>query len=120
VEGAAVGLRERLKKVERKARGEAIEIRQLDGTSRRFYEADYIDCLVHEYERGQRHYDGEEPGPAHPLVEALRGASEEELGRLASEHGTILGLWLGEDEVIRGERERTGSPVWETSPGAYE
>jgi hypothetical protein len=115
-----VGLRDRLKNIERRARGEAIDIRQRDGTTRRFYEADYMECFLHEYERGRRHYDGEDPESAHPMVEALRSTSEADLATLMSEHGTILGLWLGEDEVICGERERTGAPVRGTSPGAYE
>jgi hypothetical protein len=76
--------------------------------------------LVHEYDRGKRHLEGEGPGPAHPVVEAPRGVSDAELQRLISEHGIILSMWLGEDEIIRGERERPGPPVRETSPRVYE
>ena len=62
----------------------------------------------------------EDPGPAHPFVEALRDAAEGEVERLVPTQGTIISLFLGEDEIIRGERERTGPPVRETSPGVYE
>ena len=40
--------------------------------------------------------------------------------RLVPMQGTMIEHWLGEDEVLRGERERPGTPVRETSPGAYE
>jgi hypothetical protein len=63
--------------------------------------------------------ESEDPGPAHPVVEALRGTTDAELRRPMSEHGTVLGAWLGEDEIIRGERERPGPLVREASPGVY-
>jgi hypothetical protein len=53
-------------------------------------------------------------------VKALRNAAEGEVERLVPMQGTVLELWLGEDEIIRGERERPGPPVQETSPGVYE
>jgi hypothetical protein len=115
-----VGLKDRLGRVERMARGEAIDIRQRDGTTRRFYEPDYMECFLHEYERLRKHFDGEDPGPAHPMVEALRGAADGELERLVPTQGTMILHWVGEDEIIRGERERPGPPVRETSPGVYE
>ncbi|HEX2183724.1 MAG TPA: hypothetical protein VHH10_15690 [Rubrobacteraceae bacterium] len=40
--------------------------------------------------------------------------------RLVPDQGTMILHWLGEDEIIRGERERPGPPVRETSPGVYE
>ena len=36
------------------------------------------------------------------------------------EHGTMVGILVAEDEIIRGERERPGPPVTETAPGVYE
>lgn len=65
---------------------------------------------MHETRRG-RHYFGEDPGPAHPMVEALRKAAPGELEQLVSTQGTMILHWLGEDEIIRGERERPGPPV---------
>jgi hypothetical protein len=115
-----MGLRGQVKRLERAAREEMIQIRRRDGTVKVFGEADYIACFLHEYERGARHFDGEEPGPAHPMIEALRGAPEGEVERLVPTLGTLILNWLGEDEVIRGERERPGPPVRETSPGVYE
>jgi hypothetical protein len=34
--------------------------------------------------------------------------------------GTMVQDRLGEDEIIRGETEKLGPPVRETSPGVYE
>jgi hypothetical protein len=34
--------------------------------------------------------------------------------------GTMILHFLGEDQIMRGERERPGPPVRETSPGVYE
>jgi hypothetical protein len=52
------------------------------------------------------------------MVEALRKAKN--LEALMREHGTLIGEFVGEDEIMRGERERPGPPVRETSPGVYE
>ncbi len=78
-----------------------------DGTTSRFREKDIMDAFLHEYGRGGRHFDGEEPGEAHPVVVALRTATN--LDSLMSEQGTIVGHMLGEDEIIRGLRERPGA-----------
>ncbi len=115
-----MALRRWVRKLEREARGETTEIRQRDGTVKTFYEDDWIECFLHEYGRWGCARDGEDPGPAHPIVEALRGAAPGEVERLVPTEGTMILHWLGEDEIIRGERERPGPPVRETSPGVYE
>jgi hypothetical protein len=116
-----MGLRDRLRRLEKDAEQETIVFRLKDGTTALFYEEEvWPECFMHEYERGSRHFDGEDPGPAHPFVEALRDAAEGEAERLVPKQGMIITLFLGEDEVIRGERERPGPPVRETSPGVYE
>ncbi len=61
--------------------------------------------------RAGRHFAGEDPGPAHPFTEALRNAAPGEVERLVPVHGTIITLFLGEDKIIRGERERPGRPL---------
>jgi hypothetical protein len=101
--------------------GERVALRLRDGTTARFYEDDvFPGCFLHETERWRRSYDGEEPGPAHPFVEAMRNAAEGEVERLVPTHGTMILTFLGEDEIMRGERERPGPRVRETSPGVYE
>jgi hypothetical protein len=115
-----MGLRGRLKKLAREAEREMVVFELEDGTTACFHQDEFLDCFVHESERGRRHYFGEEPGPAHPMIEALRKVSDEEMTRVMREHGTLLGQLVGEDQIIRGERERPGRPVRETSPGVYE
>jgi hypothetical protein len=53
-------------------------------------------------------------------VEALRNAADGELERLVPEQGTMIATFLGEDAIMRGEQERPGRSVRETSPGVYE
>lgn len=106
-----MGLRGRIKRLVRQTERDMITFRLEDGTTSRFYADEFMDCFTHEFERGSRHYFGEEPGPAHPMVEALRKAAPGEVERLMSTQGTMLGLLVGEDEIIRGERERPGPPV---------
>jgi hypothetical protein len=113
-------LRGRLRSLEREAEEHLIVIRQADGTVRRFQDEDWTACFLYEYDRGRRHFQGEEPGPAHPMVEPLKNSAEGELERLVPTEGTIILQWLGEDEIIRGERERPGPPVRETASGVYE
>ena len=116
-----MGLRDRLRRLQKAAEREMITFELKDGTTARFYEEEvWPECLVHEFDRGGRHFEGEDPGPAHPFVEALRNAAPGEVERLVPTQGTIILLFLGEDEIMRGERERPGPPVRETSPGVYE
>jgi hypothetical protein len=78
-----------------------------DGTRSKWPLGDegFGEIFLHEYGRWTR----DDPGPAHPFVVALRTATN--LEALMAEHGTILGFWLGEDEIARGEAERPGPPV---------
>jgi hypothetical protein len=116
-----MGLRGWLKRLEQQSEAEMIAIPQRDGTVRRFYAREvWPECFLHETDRWRRHYDGEDPGEAHPFVEALRGAQEGVVEGLVPEQGTMIRHFLGEDAIIRGEMERPGPPVRETSPGVYE
>ncbi len=116
-----MGLRGRLRKLERETAQDVITFDLLDGTPARFSEDElFPECFLHEYERGRRHFEGEDPGPAHPFVQALRNAAPGEVERLVPTQGTIIALWLGEDQILRGERERPGPPVTEPAPGVYE
>ena len=113
-----MGLKNRLSKRERATTQDLITFELLDGSTARFAENDvWPSCFMHEYQRGRRHFEGEEPGAAHPFVQALRNAAPGEVERLVPTQGTIITLWLGEDAIIRGERERPGPPVEETAPG---
>lgn len=116
-----MGLRSWLKRLERRSQVEMIVVPQRDGTVRRFYEHEvWPACFLHEMERSKRHLSGEDPGPAHPFVEALRGAAPGVVEGLVPEQGTMILHFWGEDAIIRGEAQRPGPPVRETSPGVYE
>ncbi len=113
-----MGLRDKLRRLERETAQDVITFELLDETTARFAETDVFPAaFIQEYQRGRRHFDGEEPGPAHPFVEALRNAAPGEVERLVPTQGTIITLWLGEDAVIRGLRERPGPPATEPAPG---
>ncbi len=116
-----MGLKSRLKKLLKATEHRTFVVRLRDGTEARFYEDELLPkCFLHESERGRRHFNGEDPGAAHPIIEALRRAEDGELARLMDEHGTMVGTMVAEDSIIRGERERPGPPVTERSPGVYE
>jgi hypothetical protein len=102
--------RGRLRKLEREMETVLVPVEHEDGTVSRWPLDDtFVDIFLHEMERGGRHFDGKEPGPAHPFVVALGTATN--LEDLMAEHGTMLGFWVGEDSIIRGEMERPGPPV---------
>jgi hypothetical protein len=103
--------RGRLRRLEREMETELVPIEHEDGIVSRWPLGDDLfgEVFLHEHERGNRHFKGEDPGPAHPFVVALRTAAN--LEALMSEQGTMLGFWVGEDEIIRGLRERPGPPV---------
>jgi hypothetical protein len=116
-----MGLKSRLRKLRKATEHATFVVRQRDGAETRFYEDELLpECFVYEFERGRRHSSGEDPGPAHPIIGALRRAEDGELARLMDEHGTMVGILVAEDEIMRGERERPGPPVTERSPGVYE
>ena len=106
-----MGIRGRLKNLAREAGRGMIVFKLGDGTTARFHKAEYLRCFIHETERGHRADGGEEPGPAHPMIEALRNVSDDEMARVMRDHGTLLGELVDEDAIIRGERERPGPRV---------
>jgi hypothetical protein len=111
-----MSLRGRLRRLELATTRDVVTFELQDGSIASFAEEEiFPGCFRHEYERGRRHFNGEEPGLAHPFLEALRQAAPGEVERLIPTQGTIITLWLGEDEIIRGVRERTGGPATENA-----
>ncbi len=105
--------RARLEGLERETAADVITVRHPDGSTSRFHQDAVMECFMHEMDRGKKHRDGETPqgdaDDAHPLTVALRTATN--LEDLMGEEGTVLGLFVGEDEIMRGVRERPGPPV---------
>lgn len=99
-----MGLRDRLRRLTREAEQDMITFTLEDGSTARFFETEFWDCFAHEYARCQRYWVGEDPGPPHPIIEALRNVSEDEMQCVISEHGTMLGHFAYEDErILNGE-----------------
>ncbi len=100
-------LRGRMRKLEREVDTTMIVVEHEDGTTSRFREEDvFPGAFMHEMDRMRQHHDGDEPGPAHPFIVALRTATN--LDRLMAEQGTMVGHLLGKDEVMRGVVKRPG------------
>jgi hypothetical protein len=112
-----MGLREKLKLQERRADTASVVVPQADGSVKKFPESAAMDAFLSMSERGKAHCHGEELPPVHPLIVALRTVDEEAMPRLMSEHGTILGLMEGEDQIYEGLRERPGPPVYWNEEG---
>lgn len=108
-------LRGRILKLEREMQLELVVVEHEDGTTSRFQEDAVMDAFLHEMERGRRRHFGEDSGDAHPFVVALRTATN--MGALMAEQGTVVGLLLGEDMIMRGEIERPGPPVERNDEG---
>jgi hypothetical protein len=54
---------DKLKHMARQAERDTIVFTLRDGTIVQVYSDEFIDCLLHETDRGRRHYFGEDPGP---------------------------------------------------------
>ncbi len=70
-----MGLRDKLKRLEREAQGEYIEIPQIDGTTARFPESASRDAFKNLMDRLGA---GEDAPPEHPMIEAVRFSSDPE------------------------------------------
>jgi hypothetical protein len=70
-----VGIRGRLRKLEREARGEFIEIPQRDGTVARFPAEEGMEAYMNLMERLGA---GEDAPPEHPLIAAARNSTDPE------------------------------------------
>ncbi len=68
-----MGLRGWLKRLERDAREEMIEIPQLDGTVKRFPQSEGMDAFLNLMDRMGA---GEDAPPEHPLIAAARNSSD--------------------------------------------
>jgi hypothetical protein len=101
-----MNLRRRVQRIAEGAEKEMVAFELRDGSIARFPKEGFPgEAFDHESARWTRNTRGEDPGPAHPLTEALREA--EDLDTLMQQYGTCLGLFVGQDMKMRGEQERS-------------
>jgi hypothetical protein len=91
-------MRTRLGRLMRKAEREMLVFELQDGTTAKFPQEAFLECLAHEWQRGREHRSGKPvtKGP-HPLVEAVKMAKYPEQ-LMAEGYGTILMLSYKEGE----------------------
>lgn len=68
-----MGLRDKLRKLERAAQEEMIAIPQTDGTVKRFPQSAGMDAFMNLMDRSGA---GEDAPPEHPMIEAARNSSD--------------------------------------------
>lgn len=71
-----MGLRDRLKRLERGAAGGMVSIPQKNGTTAKFPAAHALDAFLSSMERLRAHHLGEEVPEEHPLTKAARASSD--------------------------------------------
>jgi hypothetical protein len=108
-----VGIRGRLRKLEREARGEFIEIPQRDGTVARFPAEEGMEAYMNLMERLGA---GENAPPEHPLIAAARISSEPKwtpcfcVTAPSVESRAARSLWM----PLRTPRRRAAARSWRT------
>jgi hypothetical protein len=68
-----VGLKDRLRRVEKEAEGEMIVLPQEDGAVKRFSQQDSVDAFINLCDRLGA---GDDTPPEHPMIEAIRNSTE--------------------------------------------
>lgn len=66
-----MGLRDRLRRLRRRAEGPVVSIPQQDGTVKRFPEREFVDAFLNAYDRSLGRTDEE-----HPLCRAVKNSSD--------------------------------------------
>jgi hypothetical protein len=103
-----MGLRDKLRRLQRIADKDLITFELKDGTVARFpAEVVFPEAFIHETQRWKAAYRGDPVPERHPFIEALRNIKVERvIETIASEHGSVVSLMLGEDRIAPGELSR--------------
>ena len=101
-----MGLKDKLRRLQKIADAEFITVELRDGTTARFPSDELTRAFVNLMNRMRAAHGGASPPPAHPFVEAVLNATEENVEGLVSSQGTWVGLILGEEPITRGEITR--------------
>jgi hypothetical protein len=98
-----VGLRDRLRRLQKVANAELVTAELRGGTTVRFSSDELPNAFLNLMNRMRAAHRGALPPPAHPFIEAVLHATEESVEGLVSNQGTWVGLILGEEPITRGE-----------------
>jgi hypothetical protein len=101
-----VGLKDKLRRLQKIADAEFITVELRDGTRARFPSDELPKAFLNLMNRMRAAHRGAQPPPAHPFIEAVLNATEESIEELVSSQGTWVGLILGEEPITRGEITR--------------
>jgi hypothetical protein len=101
-----VGLKDKLRRLQKIADANSITVELRDGTTARFPSEDLPKAFLNLMNRMRAAHRGVPPPPPHPFIEAVLNATEESVEVLVSSQGTWVGLILGEEPITRGEITR--------------
>jgi hypothetical protein len=101
-----VGLKDKLRRLQKIADAEFITVELRDGTRARFPSDELPKAFLSLMNRMRAAHRGAQPPPAHPFIEAVLNATDESVAGLVSSQGTWVGMVLGEEPITRGEITR--------------
>jgi hypothetical protein len=101
-----VGLKARLRRLQKVADADFVTVELQDGTAARFPSDELPNVFLNLMNRMKAAHRGTLPPPPHPFLEAVLNATQESVEGLISSHGTWVGLILGEEPITRGEITR--------------
>jgi hypothetical protein len=100
-----VGLKDKLRRLQKIADAEFITVELRDGTKARLPSDELPKAFLNMNLMRAAHGGALLP-PAHPFIEAVLNATEESVEGLVSSQGTWVALVLGEEPITRGENTR--------------
>jgi hypothetical protein len=103
-----MGLRRRLRQAEQITDGLFNSFELEDGSVYRYESKEVLDAFQNLFDRWGAEVEGRPDPGVHRFIENLRRARKGERERIVEEECSLVQLMLNEDQVFRGERERTG------------
>jgi hypothetical protein len=101
-----MGLRDKLRRLQKIAAADFVTVELRDGTTVRFPSDERPKAFLNLMARMKAAHLGTLPPPPHPFIEAVLNATEESIEGLVSSQGSWVGLILGEEPITRGEITR--------------
>jgi hypothetical protein len=101
-----VGLKDKLRRLQKIADAEFIAVELRDGTTARIPSVELPKAFVNLMNRMKAAHRGAPLPPPHPFIEAVLNATNESIEELVSSQGSWVGMILGEEPITRGEITR--------------